>query len=246
MSITILQVRIDTLREAEVLERVAAYIASGEPHQIVTVNPEFVVEARHNIAFRRVLAAADLATPDGSGLQLVARMRGTPIPERVTGVALVEAIARMGAAHGWRLFLLGAAPRVAEQAAIVLQSRYPGIQIAGCYSGSPKPADEPDIRAQILAARPDVLFVAYGHPSQDMWIARNQPVLRVPVAIGVGGTFDELAGVVPIAPAWMQRIGFKWLYRLLTQPQRWRRIMNAVPIFLGYAIWEQLTNRRDT
>jgi N-acetylglucosaminyldiphosphoundecaprenol N-acetyl-beta-D-mannosaminyltransferase len=172
-------------------------------------------------------------------------MRGTPIPERVTGVALVEAIARLGAQQGWRLFLLGAAPGVAEQAAAVLQTRNPGLQIVGCHSGSPKPADEPAIRAMIQAAQPDVLFVAYGHPAQDMWIARNQPQIRVPVAIGIGGTFDELAGLVPIAPVWMQRIGLKWLYRLITQPQRWRRILNAVPIFLGYAIWEQIARRRD-
>ena len=237
--IKILGVAIDDVTEAEALERVAELIAAGGAHHIVTVNPEFVMEARRNPAFRQVLARADLATPDGFGLLLVARRRGTPFRGRVTGVALTEQIAASAARRGWSLFLLGAAPGVAERAADALRRANPGLRIAGCHAGSPRPADEPAIRSIVAAARPDVLLVAYGHPAQDLWIARNQPALGVPVAIGVGGVFDYLAGVVPRAPAWMRRLGLEWLYRLIRQPWRWRRIVEAVPLFLWAAARER-------
>jgi N-acetylglucosaminyldiphosphoundecaprenol N-acetyl-beta-D-mannosaminyltransferase len=236
--VVILGVAIDDVLMDEAIAAVARFIAEGGPHQIVTVNPEFVMEARRNRAFRRVLAAADLATPDGFGIILAARWRGTPLRGRVTGIDLTERIAAEAARRGWSLFLLGAAPGVAERAAAALQRANPGLRIAGCYAGSPRPSDEPPIRERILAARPDVLLVAYGHPAQDLWIARNQPLLRVPVAIGVGGTFDELAGVVPRAPALVQRLGLKWLYRLIVQPWRWRRIMTAAPLFLWTVLRE--------
>lgn len=236
--VVILGVAIDDVLMDEAIAAVARFIGEGGPHQIVTVNPEFVMEARRNRPFRRVLAAADLATPDGFGIILAARWLGTPLRGRVTGIDLTERIAAEAAQRGWSLFLLGAAPGVAERAAAALQRVNPGLRIAGCYAGSPRPADEPPIRERILAARPDVLLVAYGHPAQDLWIARNQPLLRVPVAIGVGGTFDELAGVVPRAPALVQRLGLKWLYRLMVQPWRWRRIMTAAPLFLWTVLRE--------
>jgi N-acetylglucosaminyldiphosphoundecaprenol N-acetyl-beta-D-mannosaminyltransferase len=239
--IRILGVAIDDVTEAEALERITSFIAAGVPHHVVTINPEFVMEAQHNPAFRQVLAAADLATPDGFGLLLVARWRGTPFRGRVTGVAIAEQIAALAAERGWSLFLLGAAPGVAEHAAAALQRAHPNLRIAGCYAGSPRPSDEPAIRERIAEARPDVLLAAYGHPAQELWIARNQPHVRVPVAIGVGGVFDFLAGEVPRAPAWMRQAGLEWLYRLIKQPWRWRRILVAVPLFL----WAAMRERRD-
>jgi N-acetylglucosaminyldiphosphoundecaprenol N-acetyl-beta-D-mannosaminyltransferase len=230
-SIHILGVRVDDLTEDEALDRAAAMLAAGRPHHVVTVNPEFVMEARRNPAFRAVLAGADMATPDGAGLLFAARYLGTPLRGRVTGVAITERLAGLAAAKGYRLFLLGAAPGVAEAAADALRARHPGLIIAGAFAGTPRPRHEPFLRQLIAAARPHILLVAYGHPRQDLWIARNQPALGVPLAIGVGGTFDELAGIVPQAPAWMHRLGLKWLFRLIVQPRRWRRILDAVPLF---------------
>jgi len=241
--ISILGVAVDDVTEDQALEYIAGWIAAGGPHHVVTVNPEFVMEARRNTAFRRVLAAADLATPDGFGLLLVARWRGTPFSGRATGVELTQQIAAAAARRGWSLFFLGAAPGVAERAAAALQQRHPGLRIAGCFAGSPRVEEEARIRQLIVDARPDILLVAYGHPAQDLWIARNQPLLRVPVAIGVGGVFDYLAGEVPRAPAWMRRIGLEWLYRLIRQPRRWRRILVAVPLFLWAALRE---HHKDT
>ncbi len=230
--VMILGVAVDDLLESEVLALAEAMIMAGGSHQICTVNPEFVVEAGRNPAFATVLANADLCTPDGFGLLLAARYLGQPLRGRVTGVDLSRALARLAAAQGWRLFLLGAATGVAEQAAAVLCAANPGLQIAGCFAGSPDPRHEPFLRQLIVATRPDILLVAYGHPRQDLWIARNQPAIGVPLAIGVGGVFDYLTGRVPLAPAWLRSLGLEWLYRLINQPRRWQRIIDAVPRFL--------------
>ncbi|EFO79953.1 glycosyl transferase, WecB/TagA/CpsF family [Oscillochloris trichoides DG-6] len=229
--IAILGVGIDDLTEREVLARLDAAIRSRRPHHLVTVNPEFVVEAQVNPDFRTMLARADLATADGFGILLAARYLGTPLRGRVTGVDLTWQLARLCADRGYRIFLLGAAPGVAEAAAAVLQARYPQLVIAGTYAGSPQPRHEPFLRQLIRATHPDVLLVAYGHPQQDLWIARNQSSLQVPLAAGVGGTFDYISGRVPRAPAAIRRMGMEWAYRLIRQPQRWRRIINAVPRF---------------
>ncbi|NJP06534.1 MAG: WecB/TagA/CpsF family glycosyltransferase [Chloroflexaceae bacterium] len=229
--LTILNIPIDRITEDEAIDRVAAMLSAGGAHHIVTMNPEFIMEAQQNRLFRDVLRNADLATPDGFGLVLAARWCGTPLRGRVTGVALSHRIAALAATRGYRLFLLGAAPGVAERAAARLQTLYPGLVIAGCFAGSPHPRHEPFLRQIIAAKRPDVLLVAYGHPAQDLWIARNQPTLQIPVAMGVGGVFDYITGRVPFAPAWIRRIGLEWLYRLWHQPWRWRRIVIAVLLF---------------
>ncbi|NNJ09372.1 WecB/TagA/CpsF family glycosyltransferase [Chloroflexales bacterium ZM16-3] len=229
--ITILGVPIDDLTADEAITQIDAMIAAGGPHQLATVNPEFVIEAQANPAFRTALAEADLATADGFGLILAARYLGTPLRCRVTGVDLTKQLAGLCVARGYRMFLLGAAPGVAAEAAEALRSLHPGLIVAGTFAGSPHPRHEPFLRQMIAAARPHVLLVAYGHPQQEIWIARNQPALQVPLAIGVGGTLDYLSGRVPLAPALIRRAGLEWAYRLAHQPSRWRRIINAVPRF---------------
>ncbi len=229
--VNILGVRVDNVNKSTALERAAALLRAGGAHHIVTINPEFVMEARRNPTFAAVLAQADLATPDGFGLLLAARFRGTPLHGRATGVELTLGLADLAAHHGYRVFLLGAAPGVAEATAAALQARFRGLLIVGAYAGSPDPRHEPFLRQLISAAHPDILLVAYGHPRQDLWIARNQPHLQISLAIGVGGTFDYLAGRVPRAPRWIRRIGLEWAYRLACQPDRLPRIIDAVPRF---------------
>ncbi len=132
----------------------------------------------------------------------------------------------------------GLAPGVAEQAAARLVEQNPGLQIVGTYAGSPAPDEEDDIIARINASGADILFVAYGAPRQDIWIARNRERLNVQVAMGVGGTFDFIAGIVPRAPRWMRRIALEWLYRLYKQPWRWRRMLR-LPRF----VWAVIRHR---
>jgi exopolysaccharide biosynthesis WecB/TagA/CpsF family protein len=194
-------------------------------HHVCTINPEFMMIAQKDINFANILRRADLCVPDGVGLLWAARRRGTPLPERVTGSDGVPIIAARAAEKGWKLFFLGAAPGVAQQAADILTAQHPGLQIVGVYSGSPAPAEEDAIVERVNASGADILFVAYGAPEQDKWIARNLPRLRVGMAMGVGGAFDFIAGVLPRAPLWMRRAGLEWLYRLYLQPWRIKRMM---------------------
>jgi N-acetylglucosaminyldiphosphoundecaprenol N-acetyl-beta-D-mannosaminyltransferase len=240
---TILGIPIDDVALDEVVERVSGWI-EHEPerlHQIVTTNPEFLVEARRNARFRAVLKAADLATADGIGVLIAARILGRPIRARVTGVELVEGLAARHDPHS-RLFLLGAGPGIAERAAHALRERFPGVVIAGVWEGSPNPADLPEILRRVREAQATVLLVAYGAPKQDIWIDQQRESLAecgIVVALGVGGTFDFLAGVVPRAPGFIRRVGLEWLYRLILQPWRWRRQL-ALPLFVLLVLLQRL------
>jgi N-acetylglucosaminyldiphosphoundecaprenol N-acetyl-beta-D-mannosaminyltransferase len=206
-------------------------VAARRPRQICTANPEFLMAAQRDPEFRRVLLAADLVLPDGVGLLWAARWLGRPLPERVPGSDLIYRLAELAAGRGWRLYFLGAAEGVAQAAAQRLQVLNPGLVVAGAFAGSPALAEEDALVARVAAARPDVLLVAYGAPAQDKWIARNRVRLGVPVSLGVGGSFDFVAGVARRAPRWVQRLGLEWLYRLWRQPWRVRRIYTAVVAF---------------
>jgi N-acetylglucosaminyldiphosphoundecaprenol N-acetyl-beta-D-mannosaminyltransferase len=223
------------LIDAWVMQRRAAGGAAPACRQICTVNPEFIVDARRDPNFAAVLAHADLCVPDGAGVLWAARRVGQPLRERVTGSDGIYRICERAATRGWRVFLLGAAPGVAERAATMLVDRYPGLTAAGCYAGSPADDAWSDIRARLDAAAPDIIFVAYGHPRQDFWIAHHRAELSAAVAIGVGGAFDFVAGVAPRAPRWMQQRNLEWLHRLITQPWRWRRMLK-LPVFVGLAL----------
>lgn len=235
-SISILGVRADCVSQQQVLDRLDQIInehkvAPERPaQQVVTVNPEFVMTAQRHAQFRQYINDAAIVVPDGMGIVWASRLFGKPAPERVTGTDMLPELARICARKGYRLYLLGAAPGVAEQAAERLQVLAPGLQIAGTYAGSPAPAEEDEIIERIHAAQADVLCVAYGAPAQDLWIGRNLHRLPVAVAIGVGGAFDFLTGRQIRAPRLMQRAGLEWLYRLYREPQRWRRML-ALPQF---------------
>lgn len=241
-SIDVLGVRVDDATYDLVLEQVDAFVARGSPHQIVTLNPEMLVCAHDDVAFRQVLNGGDLNVADGVGVMLAARVLGHRLSQRVTGSDGIYRLAAHCAGRGYRLYLLGGEPGVAEQAAGRLAAAYPGLQIAGTYAGSPRPKDEDDVVARVRAAAPHLLLVAYGVPAEEQWIARNRRRLGVPVMIGVGGAFDFVAGVTRRAPAWMRRAGLEWLHRLLHQPWRWRRQL-ALLRFVGLVLARWLHRR---
>lgn len=229
--IDILGVAVDGVDMAATLAHLARWIAApGRCRQVCTVNPEFIVDARRDPSFAAVLAQADLRVPDGVGVLLAARLLGRPLHERVTGSDGIYRICAQAAQAGWRVYLLGAAPGVAERAAQMLQAEYPGLQIVGTYAGDPTDGSWPEIQARLVAAHTDILFVAYGHPRQDRWIADHRAELPVQVAIGIGGALDFVAGVAKRAPRWVQRLGLEWLHRLVHQPWRWRRMVK-LPVF---------------
>jgi N-acetylglucosaminyldiphosphoundecaprenol N-acetyl-beta-D-mannosaminyltransferase len=234
----VLGVRVDRVSQLQALDLVdqmiALFRASGNTlpcQQIVTVNTEFVMAAQKNIEFRQTINNAALVVADGIGVVWATRFVGFPTPERITGTDMLVALAKRCAERGYRLYLLGAAPGVAEQTGVCLQALAPGLQIAGTYAGTPALAEEDAIIERIHAANTDVLCVAYGAPSQELWIFRNLPRLPAAVAIGVGGAYDFLSGRQRRAPRAMQRIGLEWLYRFYREPWRWKRML-AIPRFM--------------
>ena len=241
-SIEILGVRVDDATYDEVLKQIDAFVASGTPHQVVTLNPEMLVFAHDDAAFRRTLNGADLNVADGVGVMLAARLLGHALRQRVTGSDGIYRLAAHCAERGYRLYLLGGAPGVANTTAERLVAAYPGLEIAGTHAGSPRATDEDEIVSRVGEVTPDLLLVAYGVPAEEEWIARNRGRLGVPAMIGVGGTFDFVAGVTRRAPVWMRRAGLEWLHRLLHQPWRWRRQL-ALLRFLRLVLAQWLQER---
>jgi len=237
-AVYVLGVRVDRVSQQQALAGIEQMLrqhrAGARPlpcQQVVTVNPEFVMAAQRRQDFRMAINAAALVLADGMGVVWATRFLGKPAPERLTGTDLLPLLAKLCATCGYRLYLLGAAPGVAEVAALRLQDLAPELQIAGIYGGSPAVHEEDSIIERIREARADVLCVAYGAPCQELWICRNRSRLPVALAIGVGGAFDFLSGRQRRAPRSMQRLGLEWVYRLYREPWRWRRML-AIPRFI--------------
>ena len=234
--VRILGLPVDRVTYDDWLRLIERWIDEGNGgRHVCTINPEFIMIARQDPIFRQILERADLCVPDGVGLLWASRHLGDALPGRVTGSDGVPRIAERAASLGWRIFFLGAGPGIAKAAADALQRRHPTLQVAGVYGGSPRGSDEDEIVARINASSADILFVAYGAPGQDKWIARNLTRLDVKLAMGVGGALDFIAGTLPRAPMWMQRRGLEWLFRLLRQPWRLRRMLR-LPRF-ALAVW---------
>lgn len=242
-SVSILGVRVDSVTLSEAADNVENYIGTEGSRMIVTANPEIIMLALQDVEFSAILAEAEMVTADGIGLVIGAKIVGQPLPDRVTGIDLSQEIFRRAVSKGWRVFLLGAAPGTAEQAAENLGKQYTGLQIVGVHHGYFKPEDEEEIIQQVQAARPDILLVALGMGRQEKWIWKNRHRLQVPVNIGVGGSLDVYAGKVKRAPRWMQNFGLEWLYRLILQPSRIGRML-VLPKFLLQVIMDQLTAKR--
>ena len=245
--ISILGVPIHHVSMGDTLQLVSRWM--GEPRtdtplrQICTANPEFVMKAQQDQLFLDVLGRADLCLADGIGLVYASRWQGSAVPERVPGSELVYHLAKLCAENGWRLFLLGAAEGVAAEAAEKLQNLYPGLQIAGTWSGSPALEENESIVSKIEAGNTDVLYVAFGAPNQDKWIDRNKGSLTsVGLALGIGGSLDFITGRSTRAPEWVQSLGLEWLHRLWKEPWRWRRML-VLPKFLHLALLQAIKQR---
>ena len=225
----VLGVRVDCLDMEASLDRIEQFVDAGGHHLVATVNPEFVMRATTDQDFARVLESADLCLADGTGVVWAARRQGCAMREPVTGVDLIPPLAALCARRGFRIFLLGAAPGVADDLATRLRAEHPELEVAA-HAGTPDPSADAATLALIRVHKPQVLLVAYGHPKQELWIDRMRDSLGVAVAMGVGGSFDYLTGRIPRAPAWMRRAGLEWLFRLVRQPWRVRR-MAVLPIY---------------
>jgi exopolysaccharide biosynthesis WecB/TagA/CpsF family protein len=228
-------VLIDRVDRGSALDRIRGFLGTGKPHQIVTVNLDFIYRAEQDPAFRATINEADLAVPDGMPLIWLSHVMGAPLAGRVTGVELVDDCCRLANLAGVGVFFLGGTPSVAATAAARVRERHPGLVVTvhAPPFGPISPEEDERIVEMIQQARPGFLFVALGAPRQDLWIRAHRESLNIPVAMGVGCVLDLLAGTVRRAPAWMQSTGFEWSYRLMQEPGRlWRRyLVDDLPLF---------------
>lgn len=258
--IKILDVKINNVTMDEVLKYISNCILDGKPHQIVTANPEILVNCQKDPEAKDILNQTDLVIADGIGLLWAAKTTNQQLSQRVTGVDLIEHLAELAAQKKYSIFFLGAQEGVSQKTANILCHKYPALKIAGYSSVSadfspdclpqykfPFNVRQTDIKATktdpnlkivnlIRQTKPDILLVAYGHPKQELFISRYKKLLNVPVMIGVGGAFDFISGKALRAPMFLQKmgwelLGFEWLWRFLTQPWRLKRIITAVIIF---------------
>ena len=232
--VDILGVGFDRVALIDAVSRIEGRLDAGQRTFIITANPEFVMLCRRDPEVAAIAAAADLVVPDGTGAVIAARLLGDPLPGRAPGRLLVDRLAAIAVERGLSLYLLGAAPGVADRAAETLRARHPGLRIAGTYAGSAELDD--DTQPRIAAAAPDVVLVAYGMPKQERWIARNLPRLpSVRIAVGIGGALDYLAGTAAPPPALVHAVGLEWLWRLARDPRRWRR-QRVLPVFVLHVL----------
>jgi N-acetylglucosaminyldiphosphoundecaprenol N-acetyl-beta-D-mannosaminyltransferase len=226
ISTSFLGIRIDEMDAQEAIDAISAQWAMGRKQRVFFVNAHCVNVASRDTQYRRVLAESELVLADGSGVLSGARLLGVPLTHNLNGTDLGPRLCARAAQEGRSVFLLGALPGVAEQAAARLTSLAPGLRIAGIHPGYFKPEDEEEILAQINAARPDILLVALGVPRQELWIAQHWEQLDVGTALAVGALFDFLAQRFKRAPAWMRRLGIEWTFRLIQEPGRlWKRYL---------------------
>jgi len=223
---------VDLLTMEETVNQVAELIRNRKPAQIITLNPEMVMAAQKDEVFRNIIKQADLITADGISIVWALRHFGYPLEERVTGIDLLTSLCARGAMEHWRIFLLGSAPGIAQKAGELLSNNHPGLIVCGTHDGYFAQPEEEELIQLIKASYPDILFVGMGSPRQEYWINKHLNELQVPVAIGVGGSFDVVAGVKKRAPQWVINLNIEWLYRLVCEPSRIKRQL-ALPKFVA-------------
>lgn len=206
-------------------------IEAGRSLRVITANPEMLMLARKEKRFLGILRGKDrVIVPDGIGVILAGKILGIHYPERIAGYDLMTEFLRIGAERGLRIYLLGSTPETIEAARTTLESTYPTIQLR-VHHGYFTSEEEEEILKEIRSFRPHLLFTGLGVPKQEYWLEEHLPNLPVALSMGVGGSFDVLAGKVKRAPLLWRRLGVEWLYRLLQEPWRWRR-MKVLPHFL--------------
>jgi N-acetylglucosaminyldiphosphoundecaprenol N-acetyl-beta-D-mannosaminyltransferase len=238
-----LGIRIDNIKQKQVLDKIVVFFNSNKQHKIFTPNPEMLVDAQSDKYFKEVLNSSDLNVCDGKGIQLFNKEK----INRITGTDLMIKMCALAAENNKSIYLLGSTKKIVEKTNEVLKRNFLKLKIAGYNSDlkltiqNTKLILDKESNTKIInninRTRPDVLFVAFGHNKQEKWIHENLSKLpSVKIAIGVGGAFDYISGTVKRSPKWMRKIGLEWLYRLIKQPSRIKRIFKATYIFLYYVI----------
>jgi N-acetylglucosaminyldiphosphoundecaprenol N-acetyl-beta-D-mannosaminyltransferase len=243
------EIEMDPLTLAEALEAIEALVRAGRGGTVFTPNVDHFVLAEEDERFRAAYRDTDLSLVDGTPVLWAARALGSRLPEKVSGSDLLLPVVGRAARYGWRVFLLGAGPGVADRVKSILEAEYPGVEIVGTSSPNvdlSKPVGEQmDVIDAVKATRPDVLFLALGSPKQEIWAHRIREAMKPTVVLGVGASFDFVAGTAKRAPRWISDAGLEWLYRLAHEPRRlWRRYLVRDPKFAVIVLRESRSNSR--
>ena len=229
MRIDVLGVGFDNLTMEEAVDEGVRLLHAEGTHYVVTPNPEIVEVCREDPAAMRAVNGADLVLPDGIGVIKGAAMLGTPLKEKTPGIEFAAHLMGRMAEEGLSLYLLGAKPGVAEQAAENLRKQYPGLRIAGTHDGYFQ--DDGPVTEDIRRSGADAVFVCLGAPKQELWMEKNGDATGAKLLCGLGGSLDVFAGVVERAPKFWSDHGLEWFYRLCKEPRRIGRMMK-LPLFL--------------
>ncbi|WP_226085931.1 WecB/TagA/CpsF family glycosyltransferase [Mesobacillus sp. S13] len=238
--VDILGVKFVRLSRGEILSQVEGSIDSNGKMFVVTANPEIVMHAKDHPDYMRTVSNADMVIADGIGVIIGSKILNTPLPERVAGFDLLTELLKRGNEKNWRVFFLGAKDEVLQEAVGNVKKDYPNLVIAGSHHGYFKD-DDTKVADLVREAQADMVFVALGFPRQEKWIEAYMPSFDKGLFMGVGGSFDVLAGHVQRAPEIWQKLNLEWLYRLLKQPSRWKRML-TLPMFILEVVKEK--NRR--
>ncbi len=239
----LLRVPVDRVTMDQAMERVSAFVAEEPPraHLVFTPNPEIVDRASRDPSLLEILRRVDLSVPDSALVVMASRWVGRPAPERVPGIDLAARILQEAARRGWPVYLLGAKPGVAEKAAARAATQYPGLSVCGTHDGYFGAEAGGEVARAIRETGAAVVIAGMGSPKQEKWISEHGAATGARVLIGVGGSLDVMAGEVRRAPVWMRRLYLEWLYRVVREPARWRRL-GALPRF-AWAVWRTRRNQ---
>ena len=239
MRADILEIGIDRYSLADTVEQIRQGVTNRSRIRVVTANPEMIYAAGRDPELKKLINSAEIVTADGVGVVWAARWLGLPVSERVTGIDLLNALFPVAHAGKWRIFFLGGKPGVAEEAVSRIGAENRNI-VWSVRHGFFSPAEEAEIVTNIRQFQPDVLLAGLGSPLQEYWLAEHSGL--APVCIGVGGSFDVLAGLVVRAPEKIRALHLEWLYRLCQEPRRWRR-QSVLPLFVLKVLWQNLQRR---
>jgi len=241
MRTEVLGVNFDNLNMDEAVSKAYELMEQRRSAYVVTPNPEIVWMCRDNAALRESVISADLVVPDGIGVVYSAKILGTPLKSRVPGIDLGTGLFKCIAETDKTLYLLGAKPGIAEKAAENITTQFPGIKICGTADGYFK--DDAPVIEKINAVAPDLLLVCLGAPKQEIWMHSNAHKLNVGLMMGLGGVLDVFAGTVQRAPESWQKLGLEWLYRLIKQPSRIKRMIK-LPLILFAAVGVRIRGKK--
>lgn len=232
---SVLGIKLKSYSMSEIIDKIKVNIKEDKQAFIITANTEIVMFGKKDAEFKKVLENADFVTPDGIGVVWAGRYFGYEVPERVAGFDLAQELLEMANENSLSVFFFGASPGVAQKAMENAKLKYAKLNCVGCRDGFFTLDDTKKIVEQINSARADILFVALGAPKQEKWLHENRHLLKSKILIGVGGTFDVMAGISKRAPIYWQNFGLEWLYRLCKEPKRLGRML-VIPKFMAYVV----------